>query len=157
MKRFIKVFAVIATVAAFAACNKSEGKESGLQLAKEVTGTYSGTFTMSVMGSSAGSENLDCTISYASDNAVDVVLDPFTAMGSTQFALSAEDVAVAAVEDGYSLNGSIDTMSGDTHVTGTVTGTVREDGSCEITFEFTPGSMPMSITGVFTSQSRTDE
>ncbi|MBO8485689.1 MAG: calycin-like domain-containing protein, partial [Bacteroidetes bacterium] len=138
--------------------NKNEGKETGgPALAEEVAGTYSGTFTMSVMGSPAGSENLDCTVSAATDNTVDIVLDQFTAMGSTQFSLSAEGVSVADADGGYSLTGSIDTMSGETHITGSVSGTVGKDGSAEITFEFTPGAMPMSITGVFTSPARNNE
>ena len=112
---------------------------------------------MSVMGTSAGSENLDCTVSAATDNTVDIVLDQFTAMGSMQFSLSAEGVSVADADGGYSLTGSIDTMSGETHITGSVSGTVGKDGSAEITFEFTPGAMPMSITGVFSSPARNNE
>ena len=160
MKRLISAIAVIASVAAVFACNKNEGKEeapAGTALAQEVAGTYSGTFTMSVMGSSVGSENLDCTVSAATDNTVDIVLDQFTAMGSTQFSLSAEGVSVAEADGGYSLTGSIDTMSGETHITGSVSGTVGKDGSAEITFEFTPGAMPMSITGVFSSPARNNE
>ena len=158
MKRLISTIAVIASVVSVLACNKNEGKETGgPALAEEVAGTYSGTFTMSVMGSPAGSENLDCTVSAATDNTVDIVLDQFTAMGSTQFSLSAEGVSVADADGGYSLTGSIDTMSGETHITGSVSGTVGKDGSAEITFEFTPGAMPMPITGVFSSPARHNE
>ena len=82
---------------------------------------------------------------------VEFALDEFTAMGTMKFSLSAEDVAVAEAADGYSLSGEIDTVSGETKVTGSVSGTVGSDGTAEITFVFTPGAMPMSITGVFTS------
>lgn len=160
MKRFVCTIAVIASFAAVLACNKNEGKEeipTGTATAEAVAGTYSGTFTMSVMGSSAGTENLDCTISAVSDNTVDIVLDPFTAMGTMEFALSAEGVSVTEADGGYTLTGSIDTMSGETHITGSVSGTVAVDGSSEITFEFTPGAMPMSITGVFTSPAQSNE
>ena len=158
MKRLISTIAVIASVVSVLACNKNEGKETGgPALAEEVAGTYSGTFAMSVSGSETGSENLDCTISAATDNTVDIALDQFTAMGSMQFSLSAEGVSVAEADGGYSLTGSIDTMSGETHITGSVSGTIAKDGSSEITFEFTPGAMPMSITGVFTSPARNNE
>lgn len=116
-----------------------------------VAGTYSGSFALSVGGSSQGTETLNCTITYKTDSTVDIALDEFTAMGTMKFSLSAEDVAVAEAADGYSLSGEIDTVSGETKVTGSVSGTVGSDGTAEITFVFTPGAMPMSITGVFTS------
>ena len=116
-----------------------------------VAGTYSGSFALSVGGSSQGTETLNCTITYKTDSTVDIALDEFTAMGTMKFSLSAEDVVVAEAADGYSLSGEIDTVSGETKVTGSVSGTVGSDGTAEITFVFTPGAMPMSITGVFTS------
>ena len=153
MKKIIKAISLIAFSAALAACsdNGAGTRETEVNAALAVAGTYGGSFALSVGGSSQGTETLNCTITYKTDSTVDIALDEFTAMGTMKFSLSAEDVAVAEAADGYSLSGEIDTVSGETKVTGSVSGTVGSDGTAEITFVFTPGAMPMSITGVFTS------
>ena len=152
MKKIIKAISLIAFSAALAACsdNGAGTRETEVNV-NDIAGTYGGSFALSVGGSSQGTETLNCTITYKTDSTVDIALDEFTAMGTMKFSLSAEDVAVAEAADGYSLSGEIDTVSGETKVTGSVSGTVGSDGTAEITFVFTPGAMPMSITGVFTS------
>lgn len=153
MKKIIKAISLISFSAALAACsdNGAGTRETEVNAALAVAGTYGGSFALSVGGTSQGAETLNCTITYKTDSTVDIALDEFTAMGTMKFSLSAEDVAVTEAADGYSLSGEIDTVSGETKVTGSVSGTVGSDGTAEITFVFTPGAMPMSITGVFTS------
>ena len=156
MKKFLSSLAAVAAIAmVFPACDKDNGKngngENGTGVAEAVAGTYEGTFDMSVSGSSAGSENLGCTVTAVSDNTVDIALDEFSAMGTMTFSLTANGVTVTETADGYSLEGTIDTMSGETRVTGSVSGTIGKDKTASITFTFKPGAMPMDIIGVFTS------
>ena len=153
MKKFFSILAAAAALATIpGACGKNDSNEDpAAKTAAAVAGTYDGTFSMSVMNSSQGSFNISCTITEASDNTVDIALDEVTAMGSMTLALKAEGITVTETEAGYSLSGNIDTVSGETKISGTVSGTISKDkSSASLTFEFTPGAMPMAITGIFT-------
>ena len=153
MKKFFTTVAAAAAIAmALPACDKNENNEDpAVKTAEAVAGTYEGTFEMSVMGASQGASNIGCTITAATDNTVNIVLDEVTGMGSMKIVLKADGVTVSETADGYSLSGDIDTTSGETRISGTVSGTIAGDkSSASLTFEFTPGAMPMSITGIFT-------
>ena len=128
--------------------------EGAVPPARAVAGSYTGTFDMTVAGSPSGSmTDFGCTIAYVDDNTVGITLDEITAMGNMTLSLSVDNVAVTATDSGYSLSGDIDTTSGSTKITGTVSGTITSDGTAAITFEFKPGAMPMNITGVFSTAS----
>ncbi len=161
MKKFFTTLAAAAAISmALTACEeKDNGGNSGTETARAVAGTYNGTFEMSVMGSSQGSSNIGCTISAASGNTVDIVLDEVQGMGNMTIILKADGATVTETADGYSVSGNIDTVSGETSITGSVSGSISKDkSSVSLTFEFKPGAMPMSITGIFTCPaSGTDE
>lgn len=114
-------------------------------------GDYEGSLTLSVSGSEMGGvDTIGCHITRVSDETVNIALDEFEAMGSMMFTLNCENIGVSGTDGSYTLSGEIDTMSGETEVTGTVSGTVT-DGKAEITFTFRPGAMPMDVTAVFKS------
>ena len=116
-----------------------------------VAGDYSGKLSLSVQGSDmGGTDSIGCHISRVADDRVDVELDEFDAMGSMKFSLKCEGIGVTGTDGSYVLSGDFESMSGETEVKGSVSGTVT-DGAARITFEFTPGAMPMPVTAVFES------
>ena len=92
-----------------------------------LSGSYTGTLTMSVMGSAMDPME-EAQVSLAVEGDVWTLTLPEMGMGS------------------MSIAESIEAVSGETSITGSLTGTVSADGSTmTLSAEITPGAMPMSI------------
>lgn len=115
-----------------------------------VSGTYTGTMDISVMGNSMGKvEDAAITIDATTD---DITVTTPT-MGSESMTI--ESMVITGVHmteaDGvYTLTQeSINVTAGDMNITGNMTGTVTSEGSASFIFELIPGAMPMAITVTF--------
>lgn len=116
-----------------------------------LSGTYTGTLNMSVMGPMDPVEDATVVLEVAEDNSAVLTISSF-GMGMMTLEDIAVDVELAEAADGsYTLTAeSIDTTAGDINVTGSLSGTVSADGSSiTVNAEITPGAMPMSITVEF--------
>ncbi len=112
-----------------------------------VSGTYTGTLTMSVMGSAMDPLE-DAAVTVVADGDKAVLTLPAMGMGSMTIGeISVEAELAEAADGGYALTASsIDTMAGELSVTGSLAGTVSADGSLlTVNAEITPGAMPMAI------------
>lgn len=113
-------------------------------------GTYSGNLKLMVAGTEQGTvEGSKMTVT-AGENNVSVKLAGF-GFGPMQLEdINIDNVNVAADGDNVKLSGDISTQSGTIKVTGKLEGTVKADGSAEVTFTIRPGAMPMDVTAIFT-------
>ena len=113
-----------------------------------LSGTYTGTLNMSVMGSAMDPvENATMVLDVA-DNGKTVLTISSFGMGTMTLEDITVDVTLTESADGsYALAAeSIDTMAGDINVTGSLAGTVAADGSkLTVSAEIKPGAMPMAI------------
>ena len=99
-----------------------------------VNGTYTGTLTMSVMGSAMDPME-DAEVTLAVDGSTASLTLPAMGMGTMTMDSITVDVLFEEAED-----------SGELSITGSLTGTVSADGSTmTINAEITPGAMPMAI------------
>lgn len=126
-----------------------------------LAGSYTGDLTLTVSGSSdAPIEDAKVTVAAQEDGNITVTLASFTAnvMGNqmTLGDIVIENVEAAAGENNaYTLSGEVNvpvSFGGATiTVTGSVSGTITKGDadSAEITFQLTPGTMPVPITAVF--------
>ena len=113
-----------------------------------LSGTYTGTLNMSVMGSAMDPvENATMVLDVADDGKTVLTISSF-GMGMMTLEDITVDVTLTESADGtYALAAeSIDTMAGDINVTGSLAGTVAADGSkLTVSAEIKPGAMPMTI------------
>lgn len=113
-----------------------------------LSGTYTGTLNMSVMGSAMDPvENATVVLDVADDGKTSLTISSF-GMGMMTLEDITVDVTLTESADGsYALAAeSIDTMAGDINVTGSLTGTVTADGSkLTVSADIKPGAMPMTI------------
>ena len=112
-----------------------------------VNGTYTGTLTMSVMGSAMDPME-DAEVTLAVDGSTASLTLPAMGMGTMTMDSITVDVLFEEAEDGsFTLSAdNIDAVSGELSITGSLTGTVSADGSTmTINAEITPGAMPMAI------------
>jgi len=112
-----------------------------------VNGTFTGTLTMSVMGSAMDPME-DAEVTLAVDGSTASLTLPAMGMGTMTMDSITVDVLFEEAEDGsFTLSAdNIDAVSGELSITGSLTGTVSADGSTmTINAEITPGAMPMAI------------
>ena len=112
-----------------------------------VSGTYTGTLTMSVMGTAMDPME-DAQVTLAVDGEKASLTLPAMGMGSmTMDAVTVEAVLAQAEDGSFTLTAeSFETVSGETSITGSLTGTISADGTTmTISAEITPGAMPMAI------------
>lgn len=111
-----------------------------------IRGTYTGTLTVSVMGTAADPiENAQVTLA-ANEDTWTLTL-PEMGIGSMTIDPISVVVQMAESNDGYTLTAeNIGAVSGETNITGSLTGTVSNDGNTmTLSAEITPGAMPMAI------------
>ena len=113
-----------------------------------LSGTYTGTLNMSVMGSAMDPvENATVVLDVADDGKTSLTISSF-GMGMMTLEDITVDVTLTESADGtYAFAAeNIDTMAGDINVTGSLSGTVTADGSkLTVSAEIKPGAMPMTI------------
>ena len=117
-----------------------------------LSGTYTGTLNMSVMGSAMDPvENATMVLDVADDGkTVLTIVLTISSFGMGMMTLEdiTVDVTLTESADGtYAFAAeNIDTMAGDINVTGSLSGTVTADGSkLTVSAEIKPGAMPMTI------------
>lgn len=117
-------------------------------------GTYSGNLKLMVAGKEQGTvEGSKMTVT-AGESKVKVTLAGF-GFGPMQLGdISIENVNAVAAGNNVKLSGDISTQSGTVKVTGKLEGTVKADGSAEVTFTIRPGAMPMDVTAIFTGSKK---
>lgn len=137
-----------------ASCDKNDEPKPQPNPAQEIAGVYNGKIEMSVGGNSYDPmENIKVTIKNQEDGKAEITLAGFGEGNMAFKDMVMKDVEVKAqTNGGYSLSGNINTMSGTTNVTGSLTGTIGKDGDANITFTLKPGAMPFSVTAVFTGK-----
>ena len=112
-----------------------------------LSGSYTGTLTMSVMGTAMDPME-EAQVSLAAEGDVWTLTLPEMGMGTMSMESISVEVELAESADGYTLSAeSIEAVSGETSITGSLTGTVSADGSTmTLSAEITPGgAMPMAI------------
>ncbi|HIZ88301.1 MAG TPA: calycin-like domain-containing protein [Candidatus Coprenecus pullistercoris] len=111
-----------------------------------ISGSYTGTLTMSVMGTAMDPME-EAQVSLAAEGDVWTLTLPEMGMGTMSMESISVEVELAESADGYTLSAeSIEAVSGETSITGSLTGTVSADGSTmTLSAEITPGAMPMAI------------
>ena len=111
-----------------------------------LSGSYTGTLTMSVMGTAMDPME-EAQVSLTAEGDVWTLTLPEMGMGTMSMESISVEVELAESADGYTLSAeSIEAVSGETSITGSLTGTVSADGSTmTLSAEITPGAMPMAI------------
>lgn len=114
-----------------------------------VSGTYSGTLALSVMGQDQGTAESTVTVA-AEDGKATLTLTGFGMAGMSIEDIAIPDVVLVETDGGCTLSAeNIDVVAGDINVTGSLEGTI-DNGNAGITFVLKPGAMPMDVTAVFT-------
>ena len=119
-----------------------------------IAGSYTGALDMVVNGTSMGEiADSKVTIKSQENGKVEVTLAKFSNESGMGFK---EDVVLTDVEISlkngvYTISkDTIDTTSGETKVSGSMTGTI-ENGDADIVFKLKPGAMPFTLDCTFTS------
>lgn len=128
-----------------------------------VAGSYGGSLSVSVAGEAQG-DPVESTVSVAASEdgtSATVTLGSFSIAGMGGAQMTFGDIVVTGVQvttadyAEYVLSGEVDAsveLAGNTiRVSGSVSGTIRDDKSATITFSLTPGAMPVPIVAVFTT------
>lgn len=115
-----------------------------------VSGTYTGTMDLSVMGNSVGKiEDATITVDATAED-ITVTTSPMGSGAMAIGSMTVSGVEMSEAEGVYTLkHDKIDVTSGDLKITGTMTGTVTSEGKASFTFEIKPGAMPMPVTVTF--------
>lgn len=111
-----------------------------------LSGSYTGTLTMSVMGTAMDPME-EAQVSLAAEGDVWTLTLPEMGMGTMSMESISVEVELIESAEGYTLSAeNIEAVSGETSITGSLTGTVSADGSTmTLSAEITPGAMPMAI------------
>lgn len=136
----------LAAIAVFATSCEQQNQESETSFSEAVAGTYTGTLTMSVMGTAMDPME-EAQVTLGVENDVWTLTLPEMGMGTMSMESISVEVELAESGEGYTLTAeNIDAVSGNLNITGSLTGTVSADGSSmSINAEITPGAMPMAI------------
>ncbi len=120
-----------------------------------VANSYAGTLSAEVMGTACGDTATTVKIAYASDNLVNITLPGYTYKTMAMGAVVVEGVSVSESNGVYTLTLEEDVTvvgkMGDSDINVKVSGLSGkvEDGELTLTYNETPGSMPMAISYSF--------
>lgn len=120
-----------------------------------IAGVYNGSLNSTVGETSAGTiDDSKVTIKSLENKNSEITLAAFSlsqSMGLDENVVVTEVKITTETDGSYILNGTIDTTSGTTKVTGSLTGTIK-DKKAYIVFTMKLGAMPMPLVSTFTSK-----
>jgi hypothetical protein len=116
---------------------------------QEISGTYSGTMALSVMGQDQGSGEETITIQSISDNTVSVQLSAYGSGHMSLPEMTISGISVSGENGIYTLNETaIDQVVNETTYTGSISGAIAGK-EATLTISLKPGAMPMSINCIY--------
>lgn len=113
----------------------------------KVSGTYVGNVGMSVSGSDMGTTEMTVTLSAEAGKA-SIITSSFEAMEGAMTMPAITIDAEMTEKDGtfHFTQDNIDVTADEMHITGSMEGTITEDGTASLKYVITPGAMPMAVT-----------